>query len=200
MTTPKLVPNPPQGSGLISSIVDKHWQHLTQQGVAGDLIAAAVLLQPVGTSQRRTKDGVHRTVTYEVVRLEPILDAGDADTLTWQITRAYEARTGRGEQTELPLDGIDERRAELLEALQDWAKENEVDAEGLSEKWTSHFGGPEHTNTTDPAKGSYLQLLQFTRAMGVVKDPGSAAETSDVPAVEFSGEGDDDDTDPDAEL
>jgi hypothetical protein len=172
MSTPKLVTNPPQGSGLVPSLVDRHWEDLSR-GKPGELIAVVALLQPVGTSQRRTKDGVHRTVTYEAVRLEPMRDTHDADNITWEVTRAYERRTsGGGAQTELPLHNSPaEQLSGLLVALDEWRENEGITVEDLDERWTSYFGGSEHAASSTVRAGSLLQLTEFARYVGAVSDP-----------------------------
>lgn len=196
MSSPKLVTNPPQGSGLIPSLVDRHWEDLSR-GKPGELLAAVCLLQPVGTSQRRTKDGVHRTVTYELVRLEPVRDAGEADDVTWQVTKAYERRTSGGSQGELPLhDSLGEQRERLLGYLEEWRVEEELSVVELDERWVSYFGGPENAASSTAKAGSLLQLTEFTRYCGaLVNEAATASATAGAPGVVFVDGADDPDAD-----
>ncbi|MDP9168273.1 MAG: hypothetical protein M3O32_19750, partial [Actinomycetota bacterium] len=197
MTAPKFVANPPQGSGLVPSLVDKHYEDLLR-GRAGELIPAMCLLQPVGLSQRRTKDGVHRTVTYEVVRLEPVRDPHEADQTVWEVTRLYERRTTPdGAQTSLALHNSPaEQREGLIEALRDWSSEHDIAAADLDAKWLSHFGGPQYAASATVQAGSLLQLMEFARVVGAVKDeePGEV----DSPFDDDPDPDDGPDDDPDA--
>lgn len=199
MTAAKLVTNPPQGSGLVPSLVDGHWEDLVR-GRPGELVAVVALLQPVGTGQRRTKDGIHRTVTYEAVRLEPVLDQHEADQIAWQVTHAYEQRTsGSSQQPSLFTAGPAEQRERLVNDLHDWAQEEDVSLTDLDERWLSYFGGSEHAASATVQAGSLVQLMEFARYVGAHVDeplapnahsePGAGAE-SDVPAEN------DDDGDP----
>lgn len=195
MTTPKLVANPPQGSGLVSSLVDEHYEDLVR-GKPGPLIAARVLLQPVGTSQRRTKEGVHKTVTYEVVRLEPVRDPHAADNVAWEISHDYELRTsGGGTQLSL-LNSPAEQRESLIEAIREWASDNDRPMADVDAQFLDHFGGPEHQAAATVQAGSLIHLMEFARYVGAVEDPKPAADPA--PAVAFSDTGDEagsDDTD-----
>jgi len=190
VTVAKLVQNPPQGSGLVPMLVDEHYEELVR-GRPGKLIAAQVLLQAVGTSQRRTKDGIHRTVTYEVVRLEPVRDTHDADNVAWEITRSYELRTTpHGTQTELPLaNSPAEKRESLIEALFEWASENDVSQADLDLRWVDYFGGREHASSETVRTGALIQLMEFARFLEAVKDPFAGKDPDESEA-----------TDPDEDL
>lgn len=193
MTSPKLVSSPPEGSGLVPSLVDGHYEDLVR-GRPGQNIVAAVILQPVGVSQRRTKDGIHRTVTYEAIRLEPIRDPHDADQVTWLLTRAHDLRHA-GSQMALPVTSSPgEQRALLLDALREWAAGEDVTQDQLDERFVAHFGGAEHAATDQVQKGSLAQLLEFAGTVGAIDDPyadGDGAGRDD------SGDGDDDGLDDD---
>lgn len=170
MSTPKLVTNPPQGSGLIPSLVDQHWEDLVR-GKTGELVPVVALLQPVRQGSHRTKDGIHRTVTYEVVRLEPVHDQHDADQVAWQVTHAYEQRTGRsnGQQQTL-FAGPAEQRDGLIRDLFEWASEEGVQEAELNERWLQYFGGAEHAASATPRAGSLVQLMEFGRYCGAIVD------------------------------
>lgn len=169
MTSPKLVTNPPQGSGLIGQLVDAHYEDLAR-GRSPEQIPAACILKPVGHSSRTTKDGVHRTVTYEVVRLEPMRDTYDADQVTWLVTRAHDLRHG-GDQLTLPVNSPSEMRASIEAALADWASREDVTQDQLNERFVDYFGGPEHAATDDVSKGSLAQLQEFAGHVGAIDDP-----------------------------
>lgn len=171
MTTARLVTNPPEACGLVPSLVDRHYQDLVR-GKPGELIAARVLLQPVGQQSRRTKDGWRTSVTYEIVRLEPARDSHEADNITWEIGRDYETRTSSGDQQTLPLaNSPSEQREKHLEALFEWAGEQDIARADMDERWTSYFGGSEHAASSTVQAGSLLQLLEFARYVGAVQDP-----------------------------
>lgn len=192
MTTAKLVVNPPEGSGLVPSLVERHYQELVR-GKPGELVAARVLLQPVGQQSRRTKDGWRTAVTYEVVRLEPARDSHEADNITWEISRDYETRTSVGGQQTLPMaNSPSEQREKHLEALWEWAGEQDIARADLDERWTSYFGGSEHAASSTVQAGSLLQLLEFSRYVGAVEDPKAGSDETD----DSDGFGDDADQDP----
>ena len=194
MTTPKLVTNPPQGSGLVGQLVDAHYEDLAVRGRPGDLIPFVGLLQPVGHNSRRTKEGERRTVTYEVVRLEPIRDPHEADNIAWEVSRAYERRTSVGGQQALPLHNSPaEKRGGLLDSLTEWATAQEVSTDELNERWVSYFGGPEHAASATPDAGSLVQLMEFTRYVGAVED----APVGGTLEVEVDPDEDDEGDDPD---
>lgn len=170
MTAPKLVQSPPDGSGLVPSIVDKHYNDLSR-GIPGEHVVATVVLQPVGTSQRRTKEGWHRTVTYEAVRLEVMRDAHDADQVTWLLQRAHDLRHTGGSQMTLPVtNNPSEMRANILAAIDEWAKGENITQDQLNAQWTEHFGG-EFAATTEVAKGSLAQVQEFAGHVGAIDDP-----------------------------
>lgn len=190
MTTPKLVANPPQGSGLVSALVDGHYEDLVR-GKPGPLIAARVLLQPVGTSLRKTKDGIHRTVTYEVVRLEPVRDPHAADNVTWEITHDYELRTSGGGTSQLSLlNSPAEQRESLVEAIREWASDEDTPMAEVDARWLDYFGGADNAASATVQAGSLVHLLEFARYVGAVTDPKPGDETP-VPAPEFSDTSDD---------
>jgi hypothetical protein len=188
MTSPKLVQSPPQGSGLVPSIVEGHFEDLLH-GKPGEHVVVAAILQPVGISQRRTKEGVHRTTTYEVVRLEPMRDSHDADHVSWLITRAHDLRH-EGSQMALPISNSPaEARANLLAAIEEWAKDENVSQEQLDERWLAYFGGPEHASTDKVDKGSLVQIQEFAGHVGAIVGPYADGSTDAAPAE--GGEGDD---------
>lgn len=169
MTTAKLVTAPPQGSGLIGQLVDKHYTDLVT-GKPGEHLVATCVLQPVGTSSRRTKDGIHTAVTYEVVRLEVMHDSHDADQVTWLTTRAHDQRHAGTEQTALPFDSPSELRESTLAAIKEWAAEQDLDAASVDDRWLSYFGGSEHAAAAVVEHGSLVQLREFAFHVGALAD------------------------------
>lgn len=176
MTAAKLVVNPPEGSGLVAQIVDRHYQDLVR-GKPGELLAAQIMLQPVGQKSRRTKDGWKTEVTYEIVRLEPARDSHEADTIAWEITRAYENRTSGTAQQTLPLSNSPaEQRDSLIEALFEWASEQDLAQADLDARWVDYFGGREHASSETVRTGALIQLMEFARYVGAVEDPKPGAD------------------------
>jgi hypothetical protein len=171
MTEAKFTRNAPQGCGLVSSITDRDFRNVTS-GQPTELIAARVLLQAVGHGGGKTKDGARHHVVYEIVRLEPATDQHDADDLTWEISHAYEARTGRGDQTTLPLvNSPGEQRESLIEAIKEWAGDNDVAMKDLDERWVLLFGGRGYHASETVQAGGLLQLMEFAREIGAVDNP-----------------------------
>lgn len=201
MTVAKLTPTPPQGSGLVPMLVDEHYEDLVR-GRPGRLVAARVLLQPTGTSQRVTSDGVHRTVTYTVVRLEPVREKNEADNVAWEISHSYETRTSAGGKQMSLLNSPAEQRESLIEACFEWASENDVSQEELDARFTDHFGGREHANAETVRAGGLVQLMEFARYIGAVKDPvvGKEDEDPDDDGAEPADPDEDLDGDPAAEA
>lgn len=188
MASPKLVRNPPEGSGLVPSIVDRHYGDLVQ-GRPGELIAARVLLQPVGAKLARTKNGTVSEVVYEMVRCEPVRDAHEADKVTWEISRDYETRTSITGQDQLPLNSPGEQREQLIDVIREWASENDTSWAELDERWTDYYGGREHASSETVQAGSLLQLMEFSRVIGAVADPKPAEDDDEAAEDDFDPEG-----------
>lgn len=181
MTEAKFTRNAPQDSGLISNITDIDFRAVTT-GRPAELRAARVLLQAVGHGGGKTKDGARHHVVYEIVRLEPASDQHDADNITWEISHAYETRTSRGTQQTLPmLNSPAEQRESLLDAIKEWASEQDVPTKDLDVRWLDLFGGREHSASETVQAGSLLHLMEFARTIGAVEDPkaGEAGEDGD---------------------
>ena len=169
MSTPKLVSNPPQGSGLVPSLVDRHYRDLVQ-GRPGEHVVATCVLQPVGQSSRRTKDGIHTTVTYEVVRLEVINDAHDAEQATWLLTRAHDQRHSGSAQIALPFDTPAALRDSTVDAIREWGKDEGLTADDVNARWVDYFGGPENASSATFDTGSLVQLREFAYHVGALAD------------------------------
>lgn len=190
MSDPKMLSNLPDGSGLVPSIVDRHWNDLAA-GRPGELVPVVALLQPSRIGQVKTKEGVRRSVTYEVVRLEPMRDTHDKDQVAWQVQHAYEKRTSRGDQTTFDFStGPGEQRDSLLRDIFEWAEDE--GATDLDERWLSYFGGAEHAASATVRGGSLVQLMEFGRYIGAVVD----APLGQTAITDEDGEADDPD-DPD---
>lgn len=190
MTQAKLVTSPAQGHG----ITDKHTNALYQALVDGKPtkpIIALVILEPVATAQRKTAQGLHRTVTFEAARLEPVLDANQAGELMYLTQALYEQRTSTGAHRPLPLGipglEIEEKRQAVMERLEEWAAEAGMTGGEFEAAWREHFGigdldysAGDHGVPGDYRKAGVQQLLEF----------GFAHDALDTPEDEEDDEGD----------
>lgn len=178
-------------SGLVHSLNDRVFADLIAGRPAGT-IAVVGLMVPAGAGMDKTAKGTKQYVKYEFLRLEPIRDAGEADTVAWQVTRAYEYRTGTGEQGELPLGhgSPDEERQSLLAAIAEWASETGLSEAQVADRWLDVFGGFEHASSPSPDKGTLLHLLEFAYTVGAVED---------TPVGGVDDDDDDDGSEPDAD-
>lgn len=173
MTKAKLVTNPAEGHGLTQRITDPHFSALTKGEPIG-LIPALVLLKPHGYGGNVTANGEHRHVSYEVAKLEPILEPGDRTDAMWKVQALYEARTSTGSQRPLPI-GLagEERRLFLIERIEDWAARNEITGGELEQQWREHYGigtGDElYGIPGDYGKAAVNHLLQFALEVGAEK-------------------------------
>lgn len=207
MTTARLLTAPGEGHGLTDKQTNELYKALVD-GKPTAPIVAVVLLEPVGTSQRKTAQGLHRSVTFEATRLEPVHDANQSGELRYLIQALYEQRTSTGQQRSLPLGlGADEeKRHALLERIEDWSNEEGMTGVELEKAWRAHFGiDPDkdfsygdHGVPGDYHKAGVQQLLEFALhndlldrrepEQVVETDPGDpddegAAEAADVVGV-----------------
>jgi hypothetical protein len=172
MTTAKLVQAPAEGHGVTDTITDALYQALVG-GKPTRPIIGLVLLEPIGTSQRKTAQGLHRSVTFEAVKLEPVHDSNQAGELMWLLQALYEQRTSTGEQRALPLGipgiEVEEKRQESMERIEAWSAEQEMTGGDLDTAWREHFGiGPDQDFSNgdtgvpgDYRKAGLQQLLEF---------------------------------------
>lgn len=189
MTTAKLVQAPAEGHGVTDTITDALYQALVG-GKPTRPIIGLVLLEPIGTSQRKTAQGLHRSVTFEAVKLEPVHDSGQAGELMWLLQALYEQRTSTGEQRALPLGipgiEVEEKRQESMERIEAWSTEQEMTGGDLDTAWREHFGiGPDqdfsygdHGVPGDYRKAGLQQLLEFRFAH--VEEPHADGEIDGV--------------------
>lgn len=186
MTAAKLQTNPPEGSGLNHSLLDRIYTDLVM-GKRIDAIPVVGLLVPVGHGERKTAKGTHRRVEFDFLRLEPVKDQSDAEQVAWQITRAYDLRHGPSSgQTELPLaNSPEEKRSALREQLAEWASDNNVTEDELDQRFVEMLGGQEYAAAERVADASLVHLVEF---VGYVTEP--HGQGTIVPGVEFSGDGD----------
>lgn len=173
MTAARLLAAPSEGHGLTDKQTDELY-HLLVDGKPTRPVLALVLLDPVATAQRKTAKGLHRSVTFEAARVEPILDSNQAGELMWLLQKLYEQRTSTGDQRMLPLGGlggdVEEKRQAAMERMEDWADEQGLLAGGLESQWRQHFGiDPDkdfsygdHGVPGDYRKAGLQQLLEFT--------------------------------------
>lgn len=200
MTTAKLVVSPAEGHGLTDRITDPTY-HALVTGQKTETIVAVVVLEAVGTGQRKTKQGTHRHVQYEAVRLEPVGDANQANELRYLVQALYEQRTSTGEQKTLPLalGGDREKQLALIERIEDWSASEGLTGGELDARWREEFGiGPDqdwslgdHGIPGDYRKAGYPFLLEFAGKVGAVSTGDKAA------ADDADLDDEDDDEDPD---
>jgi hypothetical protein len=135
-TRAKLSTNLPQGHGIQDT--DAMYQALVD-GKPVRPFLALVLLEPVATAQRKTAKGLHREVTCEGIRVEPVTDSNQAGELMWLLQKLYEQRTSTGAQRTLPLGGIggdvEERRQEQMERMEAWAASEQLTGGELETRW-----------------------------------------------------------------
>lgn len=179
MTTAKIVPAPAEGHGLIDGIASKHFAAYSKGEPIG-LIPAMVLLKVHGQTARDTAHGRHRSVQYELVKLEPIIEPGDREDAMWKIQSLYENRTSTGEQRALPIGlATEERRQLLMERIEEWSKQQDPELTGgqLERKWRDHFGvgnGDQlYEIPGDYRKAGVQHLLQFAIEIGAEPRPDS---------------------------
>lgn len=177
MTSAKLATAPAEGHGLTRDICDQLYAALQDGKPLGQLVVVG-LLDPVGTSQRKTAQGVHRSVTLEALRLE-VLSGDDAAAVRHIITQVYESRVGAdgGTQRRLPLDfgrlGDEEQRLTLIERIESHANDQQWTGKTLDNKWKSYYAVGESPTTAAGTyeKGSVVHLTEFAQSIGAIEDP-----------------------------
>lgn len=191
MTQTKLAPSPAEGHGLTDRVTDAHYTAYSK-GEPIEVVPALVLLKVCGNGGHDTANGRVNTVRYEITRLEPFANEDRTDAL-WQIQAMYEARTSTGSQRPLPL-GLpnEERRQFLMERIEDWAKDNDVNGSDLEAMWRAEFGigdvdGADYGTPADYRHASVQKLLQFALECGAEKEKGD-----DNPPAVMSADGDSD--------
>lgn len=187
MTQTKLAPSPAEGHGMTDRITDLHYSAYSK-GEPIEVVPAMVLLKVCGNGGHDTANGRVNTVRYEITRLEPITEPNDRTDALWQIQALYEARTSTGSQRPLPL-GLpnEERRQFLMERIEDWAKDNEINGTDLEAMWRAEFGigdvdGADYGTPADYRHASVQKLLQFALECGAEK-----TKDDDAPPAVFSG-------------
>lgn len=172
MTAARLKASPSDGHGLTSALCDRLFAARQRGESVGDIVTVTVW-RPVGTGEHDTAKGTHRHVQFEAIRLEPLND--DVDRLRMVAEDAYQARTGSGGRV-LPLNFGDrpdeERRLELIEAIEAWAATQNLTGRQLEETWREHFGigqGAEG-GPGDYHKAALVHVLDFAHSVGAVAD------------------------------
>lgn len=197
MTAARLKAAPADGHGLTSSINDGIYKMRQRGEPTGDIVAI-VILRPVGTFERDTAKGRHSGVNYEAIRVEPVRDSGlsgfTADELRKAAEEAYQNRTSHGIRT-LPMDfdnlPDEERRLELIEAIDDWAGAEGLTGKEVEDKWVDYHGiGHGGTAAKDYHKASTTQLLEFAHAVDAVTDK-PVSDASDDESLGDDGDGSD---------
>jgi len=181
MTEAKLVTSPAQGHGLTSRITDTHFAAAAAGKPVPHIVGLCILKQ-VGFGESDTASGKHRTVKYEAIKLEPLLDAEQAANARLMIQAAYEARTSSGDQGVLPLSFPgqmdEENRKALMERIETWAEANDITGAELEERWRSYWsiGAGEEYSFGDrgvPAeyrKSPAAWLGEFAFECGAIKE------------------------------
>jgi hypothetical protein len=181
MTAAKLKTAPSEGHGLTDKITDVHWA-AASKGEKPEDVVCVVVLRRSGIGQQETAQGMHRTVQYEAVRLEPVTDVDQIGELRYLAQALYEARTSNGQQRHLPLgipgQGHEERRVALIERIEAWADDNDITGAELEAKWRAEFGigdGQEYSYgdrgvPADYRKSEVAWLLQFALSVGAMAD------------------------------
>lgn len=194
MTTAKLVGAPAQGHGLTQAITDKHFA-MAVKGEPVPMLPCVVMLKQVGFDEKETAQGKHRSVRYEVSKIEPILDANAASEVQLMALALYKQRTTPdGEQSMLPISfpgqQDEEKRRWLMEQMESWADDQGMPIADLEQAWRDKFGvGDPETNLYsvpgDYRLASVNFLSQFCFDEGVIADEDEQAEIP--PAVFSSG-------------
>lgn len=161
----KLAGTPGGGHGLTADILEAIYGELVKGKQVG-LVPALVLLQPAKLGLGVKKKA--RSVTFEVVRLEPVTDLEQADEIRQQIADAYRSRN----EPEPTFDDLGEEDARrYLGYLEEWRKENKLTTKQLGEQWREQFPpGNGASIPGDPKKAGPQALLEFCLAKGVITD------------------------------
>lgn len=180
MTAARLKAAPADGHGLTSSLCDSIYSKRQRGEPTGDVVVIAVL-RPVGTFERDTARGSHKGVHFEAIRCEPIRAAGglvSPDQLRAIAEEAFQARTSHGVRT-LPLDfedlSVEERRKELIEAIEAWAATEGLTGKEVDERWRDLLGSGDNA-AGSYEKGSLQHLLQFATTVDAI---GEAVEENE---------------------
>ena len=167
MTTAKILGALPEGCALTSSLNEALYQQLIKKGSAEQLVAI-VVLDPIGTGQRKTAKGMHRHVELQIARLE-ILErkAGDdVDRVLIEAERSASRRRTPGQQLTVTGDSEADRLA-LLRECQTWADNTGRD---LDAEWDVYYD-PEFIARPDKASYRQLQEFAFKHGIGDVSNP-----------------------------
>lgn len=192
MTSAKLVTSPAEGHGLTQRLTDTHFA-MAVKGEPVPLLPAVVMLKQVGFDQKETAQGIHRSVRYEVVKLEPITDRNDATELQFMVEALHKQRTSPDGQGALPVSfpgqQAEEKRKAVIEAIEDhWEAVGKTGADG-EQDWRDHFGvgsDPEanlYGIPGDYRKASFAHLSQYAFAVGAL---GGGDDQGEVPPAVFS--------------
>lgn len=190
MTTARLKPAAADGHGLTPRVVDKVYADLGAGKDPGTIVAL-VELKAVEHGEKLTAAGTTRWVRFEAVKVEPILDAHEADSARWQIKEAWDKRHG-GQQLAADFDqeSDDEQRRRLLGLVDEWATEEGLSATDVSERWRTQWGIDSDEPSSDGAfahpdinKAAVHHIKEFAYMVGVLADAPETAPT-DAPADE----------------
>jgi hypothetical protein len=204
MTQAKIATNPADGHGLVTRLTEPLYTSLSR-GEPVNQIVAIVVLDPVGSGQRKTAKGNHRHVMFEVAKLEPILDASQAGELRYTLQALYEHRTSTGEQRMLPIafpgQKEKEKQRALMERIDEWATDKKLTGGELADLWRSNFGigpGEEYSYGDRGVPGDYTKspscwLSEFAWTQGIIGDDEHDETAAPDPAPDPAPDDDDDD-------
>jgi hypothetical protein len=172
MTQARLLTTPPEGHGITGRILDRTYAELTSGRNLGEQMLMVGIAVPCGTSQRRTAKGIKRFVTYEFLRLEPILDPAIQEEIRFALVTAYERRTSRGKQMPLEFEGAPEleRRREIFAALEEWRDDQDVPVtpSELTDMWRDYVQPVEGATVPALAHAPTADILAFAYHLGAI--------------------------------
>lgn len=165
----------PKGHGLTTRLLDGVYDKLASDADTDDIVVVGIV-RPVGHGNESGK----RHVTLEPIRFEPVLDPDEASRLRLSIADAYEARTSTGT---IPLDfdarSDDEQRQFLIDTINEWAAQEQMEPGVLRETFQDYLGGPEFA-PSDLTKASALQLREFALAKGALAEDEPSDDDADA--------------------
>lgn len=188
MTTSAKLSALPKDHGLVGRLVTEAYRELADNGKP-DPIVALVVLQPF---KHASDIEGGREVVLKPNVIELIVDDDEAKQLRARAEELAAERNGW-----LPLDfdhrPDEEQRLLLIERIDKWAADNDIDGATLDARWKDHFGIGQGASTGVPAtyeKGLVLHLTEFAHKLGAVTDPApndAADDDTDPPGDEGAG-------------
>lgn len=166
MTTPSIKPALPAGT-ILSQHVEQDFEDFTR----GRPLTQRVLISVVqvgGTASENQERGRSNKAKYETLHAVEITDTHKADHVRHLLT---EARADRGyavtQGALFASDDVDEQRTEVLGYITEWATEEGVDDDALTERWRSFHGGNYDARLESAAPA---HLREFAMSVGALAD------------------------------